>query len=314
MNHSTAAITVENLVKRYPDVTAVAGISFSVRPGEIFGLLGPNGAGKTTTLQIIEGIRQADAGRVTVLGHDPQRDGDRVKQRIGVQLQHTSLLPEMTALEQVLLFARLYRRRLNEVNGRRLLAQVGLQEKADALPGELSGGQQQRLALALALVNDPEIVFLDEPTAGLDPQARRGVWRQVRRLRDNGRTVVLTTHYLEEAEALCERVGIIDRGKLLALDTPGALINAMDGATTLTISATLPTDVVGNLPGVGQVWPDGDLLRLQSSDVATTTGALLALAAERGAVLHDLHIRQPSLEDVFLRLTGRNLQAGPVSL
>lgn len=308
MKHADTAIEVENLVKHYPGVKAVDGVSFTVRRGEIFGLLGPNGAGKTTTLQVIEGLRPADDGRVTVLGHAVARHAGHVKRRIGVQLQRTSLLPEMTAVEQVLLFARLYGRRLNRANALRLLDQVELRAKAAALPENLSGGQQQRLALALALVNDPEIVFLDEPTAGLDPQARHGLWDLVRRLRAAGRTVVLTTHYMEEAEALCHRVGIIDHGKLLALDTPGGLINQMAGLATITIAAALTADEVAQLPGVRRVQPDGALLRLQTADVATAVGALLALATARGLALRDLHVRQPSLEDVFLRLTGRTIR------
>lgn len=218
-------IQVENLVKSYPGVRAVDGLTFQVQRGEIFGLLGPNGAGKTTSLTIIEGLLPADSGQVTVLDRSIVTDSAHIKHRIGVQLQATSLLPDLNALEQVLLFARLYGRRLNEENGRRLLAQVGLADKAKALPGELSGGQQQRLSLALALVNDPEILFLDEPTAGLDPLSRRNLWELIRRLCAEGRTIVLTTHYLEEAEALCQRVGIMENGRLLALDTPENLIN-----------------------------------------------------------------------------------------
>ena len=222
--NASIAIHVEHLHKAYGDVRAVDDLSFSVYRGEIFGLLGPNGAGKTTTLGLLQGLRWADAGRVTVLGQDLAAHAQAVKRRIGVQLQRTSLLPDLTALQQVELFAHLYGRQINRASALALLERVSLAEKANALPARLSGGQQQRLALALALVNDPEIVFLDEPTAGLDPQARRNLWDLVRGLGAEARTVILTTHYLEEAEALCHRVGILDGGRLIALDTPAALL------------------------------------------------------------------------------------------
>ena len=300
-------IEVADLVKAYPGVKAVDGVSFRVGAGEIFGLLGPNGAGKSTTLSLIEGLRRPDAGTVRVLGFDPATRPAAVKQRIGVQLQSTSLLPDLTALEQVALFARLYGRALNRAGALALLERVALAEKAGALPGQLSGGQQQRLALAL--VNDPEIIFLDEPTAGLDPQARHNLWDLVRALRAEGRTVVLTTHYMEEAEVLCERVGIIDGGKLLALDTPGALINAMQGTSAITTAAGLPADALGALPGVRSVQTEGVTTRLQTDAVPDTIGALLDLARRQGVALRDLHILQPSLEDVFLQLTGRSIRA-----
>jgi ABC-2 type transport system ATP-binding protein len=202
----------------------VNGLSFTVQRGEIFGLLGPNGAGKSTTLSILQGLRAADAGRVEVLGLSFATHAAHIKQRVGVQLQRTSLLNEFTALAQVELFAQLYGRALSRTTALELLERVSLRDKAHARPNKLSGGQQQRLALALALVNDPELIFLDEPTAGLDPQARRNLWELVEQLRAEGRTVLLTTHYIEEAEALCDRVGIIDHGELLALDPPPALI------------------------------------------------------------------------------------------
>jgi ABC-2 type transport system ATP-binding protein len=217
------AIHVENLTKAYGEVKAVNGLGFTVQRGELFGLLGPNGAGKSTTLSILQGVRRADSGRVTVFGLDLATHAQAIKRRFGVQLQRTSLLPDLTARQQIEMFARLYGRALSRANALKLLERVSLAEKANALPAKLSGGQQQRLALALALVNDPELVFLDEPTAGLDPQARHNLWELVRGLRAEGRTIVLTTHYIEEAEALCDRVGIIDHGQLIALDTPAAL-------------------------------------------------------------------------------------------
>ncbi|GAB4579803.1 MAG: ABC transporter ATP-binding protein [Anaerolineales bacterium] len=301
-------LTVQNLTKSYGDVRAVNGLSFSVRRGEIFGFLGPNGAGKTTTLSMIEGIRIPDEGAIHLFGLDMRQDSAQIKRRIGVQLQSTSLLADLTALEQVELFGRLYGRAINRPTALTLLEQVGLSEKAHTLPVKMSGGQHQRLALALALVNDPEIVFLDEPTAGLDPQARRALWELIRKLRDEGRTIILTTHYMEEAEALSHRIAIINHGELLALDTPGALIAQLQGLSTITITAPLPAEACQQLPGVQSLTQEGDLLRLQTNDIPGTIAALLDLAKTQGIALTDLHVQQPSLEDVFLHLTGRNIR------
>jgi ABC-2 type transport system ATP-binding protein len=220
----TDAVEVEGLVKRYGNVRAVDGLTFRVRSGEIFGLLGPNGAGKTTTLAVLEGLRSFDAGQVRVLGYEMRREARLAKRRLGVQLQSTTLLPDFTALQQVLLVGRLYGHALPPAEGRALLEWLGLGACARRTPARLSGGQRQRLALALALVNDPDLVFLDEPTAGLDPQSRRSLWDLIRGLSGRGRTVVLTTHHIEEAEALCDRVAIVDHGRLVALDTPAALV------------------------------------------------------------------------------------------
>lgn len=228
-----ATIEVNQLVKTYPGVTAVNDLSFSVYQGEIFGLLGPNGAGKSSTLSMIEGLRQPDTGDIKVLGFDALTQPIQVKKRIGVQLQSTSLLPDLTALAQVRLFAQLYGHNISKETAVSLLEQVGLAEKSAALPSKMSGGQQQRLALALALVNDPEIIFLDEPTAGLDPQSRRTLWELIKTMQAQGRTVVLTTHYMEEAQALCDRVGIIDHGQLIALDSPQSLIEKYPNCHTL---------------------------------------------------------------------------------
>ncbi len=217
-------VTVRGLRKTYPGgVRAVDGLSFEVQPGEIFGLLGPNGAGKTTTLGLLEGLLQPDGGQVRVLGLDLPAQAAAVRRRIGVQLQRTSLIPDLTVREQLEVFARLYEMPAPRRLAADLLARLNLTHKAEALPDALSGGQQQRLALALALVNEPQLVFLDEPTAGLDPQARRSLWRLIRELQAQGRTVILTTHYMEEAERLCDRVAIMDHGRLLALGAPSQL-------------------------------------------------------------------------------------------
>jgi ABC-2 type transport system ATP-binding protein len=217
-------IAIENLEVRYGRTEAVRGLSLHIRRGEIFGLLGPNGAGKTSTLACVQGLRRPSAGRVTVDGHDVMRDGRAARMLLGVQLQRTALFPTLTARELVVLYAALYNRFPSRMECAVLLARFGLADKAGARVGQLSGGQQQRLALALALVNDPPVVLLDEPTAALDPQARRDVWALIAALRDEGRTVLLTTHFMDEAQSLCDRVGIIDCGRLVVLGSPADLI------------------------------------------------------------------------------------------
>jgi ABC-2 type transport system ATP-binding protein len=301
-------IRVERLCKSYGRIRAVVDVSFHVAKGEIFGFLGPNGAGKTTTLNILEGLKKADGGRVTILGMDIDKDAKTIKRRIGVQLQTTSLLPELTVFELVELFARLYGLQPSRNEVQSLLRQVGLSTKSAVAPDHLSGGQKQRLALALALVNRPEIVFLDEPTTGLDPQSRRALWALIRELRRQGKTVVLTTHYMEEAESLCDRVGIIDQGRLVALDTPPALISRLAGVSSITTSAFLPEGAFHGLPQIVGLEREGALLRLQTREVAPTLRTILELCDQHEVKLNDLHITQPNLEDVFLSLTGHAIR------
>lgn len=301
-------IHVDHIYKSYGKVKAVVDLNFEVRRGEIFGFLGPNGAGKTTTLGILEGLHQADRGEIHVLGMDIAKEAKSIKQRIGVQLQSTSLLPDLTVFEQVQLFGRLYGGRPGPSVIESLLGQVGLSDKASVLPEKLSGGQRQRLSLALALVNQPEIVFLDEPTTGLDPQSRRALWNIIRSLRDRNKTVVLTTHYMEEAEALCDRVGIINQGKLVALDTPGALINRLAGTSSIRTSADLPLDDIRLQPYIHNAQRDGAHLHLQTHNVVMSLRAILDLAEQHNLSLNDLHIKHPNLEDVFLNLTGRTIR------
>ena len=305
---SDVVIQVGNISKAFGSVKAVDALSFEVYRGEIFGLLGPNGAGKTTTLTIIEGLRSADAGSVGVLGMDISTEAPAIKARIGVQLQSTSLLPDLAAIEQVMLLSRLYGRPFDLSEARSLLERFGLGEKARSRPGKLSGGQKKRLAIALALINDPEIILLDEPTTGLDPQSRRMLWGFIRDLQAQDRTIVLTTHYMEEAEALCDRVGIIDHGGLLALDTPMNLIDRLEGLSTISTSAPLPLDSAREIPGVVEVDYDGKAIHIQSRDVVLTLEGLLEQSKRLGVSLGNLHIRQPSLEDVFLQLTGRRIR------
>ncbi|MDW8405325.1 ABC transporter ATP-binding protein [Chloroflexus sp.] len=304
---SEHAIEVHQITKRYGAIQALNGVSFNVRRGEIFALLGPNGAGKTTTLSIIEGIRQADGGSVQVLGMDMDTHARQIKRRIGVQLQTTSLLPDLPVADQMWLFGRLYGVAMKRSHVLALLELFGLREQAHRLPDHLSGGQRQRLALAIALVNDPEILVLDEPTSGLDPQSRRMLWDIIRKLRDEGRTIVLTTHYMEEAATLAHRVGIIEAGKLLALGTPGELIKQLHQSTAITLPDIFPVEVLAALPAIVEIKRESGRVVLYTYDEPLSYQALMELARERGLALNDVRIQPPTLEDVFLQLTGYRL-------
>jgi ABC-2 type transport system ATP-binding protein len=302
-----AAISVEGLIKRYGDLVAVDGIDFSVGEGEVFGLLGPNGAGKTTTVEILEGLRKPDGGRATVLGLDIATGSAALKPRIGVSLQTAALYPKLTVTELIDLFRSFYptSRPTDE-----LIEALGLGERRKARTSELSGGQRQRLAVALALVNDPELVFLDEPTTGLDPAARRSLWELIQGLKSKGRTVLLTTHYLEEAEILCDRLAIMDHGKILEMGTVDELVSKRFKERAVRLDATDAfTDVeLGALPAVVSVKRDPNEILLYTSDVAATIGALIDLAESRGQEPANLGVRRATLEDVFLDLTGRALR------
>jgi ABC-2 type transport system ATP-binding protein len=305
MNQTT--IEVCNLRKRYGDTLAADGVTFDIASGEIFGLLGPNGAGKTTTVECILGLRQPDSGRITVLGMEHGARSPQIRARIGAQLQTTGLYPRLTVRELVELFARLFpkARPADEV-----IELVGLQEKAKTPSKDLSGGQRQRLAVALALVNDPDLIFLDEPTTGLDPQARRAVWEVVRDLRRAGKTVLLTTHYMDEAEQLCDRVAVMDHGQIIALDTPEALINQHFQETAIEFVALSepPRDRLAGLPGVTQVVFENGHPTLYSTDVPRTMAGMFELVASGVLAFRDMTVRQATLEDVFLKLTGRRIR------
>jgi ABC-2 type transport system ATP-binding protein len=302
-----AVVQCRDLRKHYGELEAVAGVSFEVHRGEVFGLLGPNGAGKTTTIEILEGIRDPDAGELSVLGLDPRRDARQIKARIGVQLQTASLYPFLTVSELIDLFGRFFPRRLPL---QRVLDALELNEKRDAQTRTLSGGQQQRLSVALALVNDPELVFLDEPTTGLDPAARRSLWEVVRDLRRQGKSVLMTTHYMEEAEVLCDRLAIMDHGKLLDMGTVEELVSRRfhERAVHFERIAGLEEASMGQFPGVSRIaHEDGEVL-LYTKDVPATIGAVLAAADALGVQPSDLSVRRASLEDVFLDLTGHALR------
>jgi ABC-2 type transport system ATP-binding protein len=304
---SEPVISVSDLRKSYGDVQAVDGISFTVGRGEVFGMLGPNGAGKTTTIEILEGLRSPDSGTATVLGMDVIHHADAVKERIGVQLQTVALYPRLTVRELIDLFGSIYRKHLPTQS---LIDRVDLGERANARSMNLSGGQQQRLSIALSLVNDPELIFLDEPTTGLDPQARRSIWELVKELQAEGKSVMLTTHYMEEAAELCDRVAIMDHGHILEIGTVSELIRKRfkERAVFFDTTADLPLDRLGKLAGVTRAAQEDGQTVLYSTRVPDTIGALLALADKLNVDPHGLGVRQATLEDVFLDLTGRALR------
>jgi ABC-2 type transport system ATP-binding protein len=303
-----AAITVTNLVKHYGPLRAVDGISFDVPAGEVFGMLGPNGAGKSTTTEMIEGLRKPDTGMIRVLGVDVVQWPERIKQRVGIQLQTTALFQKLTVRELLTLFASFFAKSLPVDE---LIALVNLEEKATTQSKTLSGGQQQRLAVALALVNDPEIVFLDEPTTGLDPQARRALWDVIMDLQQRGKTIFMTTHSMEEAERLCDRVAIVDQGKVIALGTPAALIreNFNQAALEFATNTELPYVELAGLPFVESLRTQNGTTTLYSSGVSRTTNALMALVEARQTELKGFGMRMATLEDVFLKLTERRIRA-----
>ena len=298
-----AAIEVTDLAKAYGELQAVDGVTFDVGEGEFFGILGPNGAGKTTILEMVEGLRRPDAGTITLLGESPWPRNPGLLPRIGVQLQSTAFFERLTAREQIRTMASLYA--VGPDVADEWLERVGLGDKADTRVGDLSGGQAQRLSIACALVHDPEVVFLDEPTAALDPQARRNLWELLAGLNDSGRTVVLTTHYMDEAEALCDRVAIIDHGRILELDTPANLVRGLDAPTRITVATgQLTPEEAGAIAGVDEVLEDPAGVVLSTRE---PVAVLTALAQQEH--LAGIQVQTGTLEDVFLSLTGREYRA-----
>lgn len=292
------AILLDGVTKRYGDVRAVDGVSFEVRAGEFFGLLGPNGAGKTTLVEIVEGLRQADTGTVSVLGSAPSPRDPALLRRIGVQTQSSAFFPRLTAAEHLGTVAALYG--LPASAGTAALDLVGIADKSGARVDTLSGGQRQRLAIATALVHDPELIFLDEPTAALDTEARRSLWEVLRSLKAQGRTVFYTTHHMDEAQALCDRVAILAAGKVAALDSPGALIRSLKAPTLLSMPADqVPVEVAAVLDGVDRAWLDGSEVVVETR----ASGRVLAALAGIGG-LDDVRTRNATLEDAYLALTG----------
>ncbi|HEY2076106.1 MAG TPA: ABC transporter ATP-binding protein [Streptosporangiaceae bacterium] len=315
----SATISLRNLRKSYGSKAAVDNVSFEVEQGEFFGILGPNGAGKTTTLEILEGLRKPDGGELTVLGLPPWPRNAALLPRIGVQLQASSFFERLTAREQIRTFASLY-----HVPARRadhMLSLVGLDEQAGVKAEKLSGGQAQRLSIACALVHDPELVFMDEPTGALDPQARRNLWDLLRKINADGRTVVLTTHHMDEAETLCDRVAIMDHGKILELGPPAALVRGLDTPTRISIqSGLLDSVTAGQLAASADSLPAGSISGSGSSDIGVSDdGVSLTFATREPAVIladlagrnavAGLRVQGATLEDVFLQLTGREYRA-----
>jgi ABC-2 type transport system ATP-binding protein len=310
VHRSTAdALLVRGLAKSYGTVKAVDGLDLQVRSGECFGMLGPNGAGKTTTIEICEGLLEPDSGDVEVLGMRWKTHGRALRERLGIQLQETQLAEKITVRETLALFRSFYKqgRAVEDVIGI-----VQLEEKANARVGTLSGGQKQRLAVACALVGDPELLFLDEPTTGLDPQSRRQLWDLIERFRSSGRTIVLTTHYMDEAEKLCDRVAIVDHGKLIALGSPLELIRSLAAEHVIEFAVegdgALDEAALARLPGVIASRPARDGWTMQVRAAHETLPALLNDLNRRGAQLTELRTHSPTLEDVFVTLTGRGLR------
>jgi ABC-2 type transport system ATP-binding protein len=303
----SVAIHVSHIRKSYRTTLAVDDVSFDVETGEIFGLIGPNGAGKTTTLECVEGLRTPDAGEIAVLGLDPFRDVRRLQERIGVQLQEAQLQKRSKVKEAAALWASLYPR---PVDGGRLLEQLGLGDKRDAWFMTLSGGQKQRLFIALALINDPELVFLDELTTGLDPQARRAIWDLVRGIRDRGKTVLLTTHLMEEAERLCDRVAIIDHGRIVDADTPAGLVrrHCPERSIVVTTESADAEATFRGLPNVVDVLRKDHEITINGSGDDLVTHVIDCLSENRIRVT-TLRTVLPTLEDVFLKLTGHSIRS-----
>ncbi len=299
-------IEVRNLVKRYSNVVAVDRVSFQVHEGEIFGMVGPNGAGKTTTIECIEGLRHPDEGFISVLGMDPRRDGYALRERIGIQLQESALPDRIKVWEAMDMFAAFYPK---TVDWNALIEQLGLVEKRKTAFTKLSGGQKQRLFIALALINDPEVVFLDELTTGLDPKARRAIWEMVHGIRDQGKTVFLTTHFMEEAERLCNRVAIMDQGRIVALDTPTNLIRSLESEYRVVFSVRerLDKSKFQKIPSIISIEQEDERVTIQGKEEGLLSGIVNALESG-GIQFRDLRTEQPTLEDVFLSLTGKEIQ------
>ena len=303
----SAKVLVQNLKKRYGGHEAVRGVDFEVAEGEILGMLGPNGAGKTSTLECVIGLRRPDAGSVRLCGIDAIAEPEKVKQLIGAQLQATALQDKITPREAISLFGAFYEKPAKATD---LIERFSLQEKADEPFDSLSGGQKQRLALALAFVNDPQVLFLDEPTTGLDPQSRRELHGAIEKMRHDGRTVLLTTHYIEEAHQLCDRIAIIDHGKIIATGTPEELIGRAKSLSRIVLQLSKPLEKqqLENLPGVQESEWNVDRGRLKTNHVSQTVIELVKLVDAQQNELVDLHISKPSLEDVFIELTGSSLR------
>lgn len=301
------AIDCQDLVKKFTDVVAVNGLDLSVKTGECFGLLGPNGAGKTTTIEILEGLQEPDSGTVRVLGSTWRDHPHRLRQRIGLSLQETQFHEKWTVIETLRLFRSVFG---DGIDPEELLLEVELVEKRDSRVGKLSGGQRQRLAVACALAGKPELLFLDEPTTGLDPQSRLRLWDQITRFQKNGGTILLTTHYMDEAERLCDRVAVVDHGRVIALGTPAELISTLPGANVIEVASDprLSEETLRKVPGVREVQVREDAAVLVVGSLVESVPALLSAIESAGSRLVNLRTHRATLEDVFVHLTGRHLR------
>lgn len=300
-------VQVKGLVKKYGTFTAVNGLEFSVQKGEVFGLLGPNGAGKTTTIEMLVGLRKPDSGTALLAGFDVKKEIKKVKELIGIQLQSTSLF-ELLKVEEILhLYASFYPYHI-DIN--QLITDMLLTEKRNDRIKSLSGGQKQRLAIALALIHDPKVVFLDEPTTGLDPQARRTLWDIILRLKERGKTIILSTHYMDEAHVLCDRIGIMDQGELIALDTPTKLVKQLQSSSTIEFHLTDPPDRESllQLDGVKDVEIRDKFVQLYTDELQVSLTALIQYTSKQVITIEDLQTRTATLEDVFIHMTGRSLR------
>ncbi|WP_409304069.1 ABC transporter ATP-binding protein [Peribacillus sp. SCS-155] len=300
-------VDVKGLIKRYRSHTVVKGVTFQVEKGEIFGLLGPNGAGKTTTIEMLVGLRKPDEGTATLAGFDVRKELNKVKEVIGVQLQSTSLFELLTVKEILQLYGSFYP---SHVNMDQLIEDMLLTEKKNDRIKGLSGGQKQRLAIALALIHDPHIVFLDEPTTGLDPQARRTLWDIVLRLKERGKTVILSTHYMDEAHVLCDRIGILDQGELIALDTPTNLVKKLQSTSTVEFRLKNPPEQEWflKIDGVKEVSIKDNFVQLNTDDLQVALTSLIQASTEHQFIIEDLQTRLVTLEDVFIHMTGRSIR------
>lgn len=308
MNAYKFIVEVEDLRKYYGNIKAVDGVSFKIKQGSIFTLLGPNGAGKTTTLEIIEGLRTPDSGKITIFGKQVERIGREEKEFIGVSLQETSLIGNLTVRETLSMFRSFYKKGLRVDD---VLDFVSLRDKAKSYVEKLSGGQRQRLAIGLAIINDPLLLFLDEPTTGLDPQARRNIWDLLLQLKKQGKTIVLTTHYMEEAEFLSDWVCIMDHGKIIREGTPEDLIKSIGGESVIEVEVEQSDGFFEELSNIGLNYSYNEKhkrLIIKTNNVLETIGILLRIAKEKGINIRNEIIRQPNLEDVFLTLTGKQLR------
>lgn len=308
VGYMSIVVKVDNLTKKYGNLTAVNDISFSIDKGEIFGLLGPNGAGKTTTVEMMEGLRKPDDGSIEICGIDALKKPGNIKELIGAQLQSTTIYDQIRVKEVIDLFGNYYKK---SIPSSKLLEEVSLTDKKNAFYRTLSGGQKQRVAMALAIVNDPEVLFLDEPTTGLDPQARRNVWSIITNLRKRGKTIILTTHYMEEAEQLCQRVGIIDKGEIIALDTPSNLIanTGLKSSIEFSVSQEDSGKILQGLKGIGKITQQSDnKFILNTKESSKALKELTRFSDKNNINMDNISVRKATLEDVFLSLTGRGLR------